>query len=89
MMARDSNGNPLTWQFLAVIGSIVIAVTGGSVWLGSLSNQIAVNTIRLARIEDLLGEIREHDSNTSARLPAIEERLNKLEHWQRSVNQSK
>ena len=81
----DNENGRLSWQFLTAVGMICIAVSGGAVWLGSLSKQIAINTSRLDRIEIFADEVRAHDANTSARIGPIEERLDHLEQWQNAV----
>lgn len=75
----------LSWQFLAAIGAICVAVSAGAIWLGALSNQIVINTNRLTKIEAFDDEVRAHDANTTARIDPIEKRLDRLENWQSAV----
>jgi|FreactTroBogLake_1042271.scaffolds.fasta_scaffold72630_1 hypothetical protein len=70
---------PYTWIALA------ISIATGAIWLGSNTNQIGVNSARLTRLEEMMDEVRQHDSNTTARLPAVEHRLDQLETWQMAV----
>ena len=74
-------GIQLGWYLVA----IVTALASGFVWLGTLSNQIAVNTGRLERIESFDNDVRQHDANTTARLTPVERRLDQLENWQQAV----
>ena len=78
----DSNGNPITWQFVLVVTGLLATAVGGALWIGELSNQIAVNTLTIARLETFADSVRDHDANTSARLTPIEKRLDQLENWQ-------
>ena len=74
-------GIQLGWYLIAMIA----ALASGFIWLGTLSNQIAVNTGRLERIESFDNDVRQHDANTTARLTPVEHRLDQLENWQQAV----
>lgn len=84
-MVAPANGNAITWQFLLLLAGLIGSFVAGAIWLGSNSNQIEVNTGRLTRIEQMMDEVRQHDANTTARLPPIEHRLDQLEIWQQAV----
>jgi hypothetical protein len=77
--------NPITWQFLVLLTGLIGAFVSGSIWMGSNSNQISVNTRRADRLEAFMDEVRQHDANTTARLAPIEHRLDQLENWQQAV----
>ncbi len=79
MVATDSNGNPITWQFVAVVAGLLGIAIGGGLWLGVLSNQIGVNTGRLTKIETFMDEVRSHDADTLAREKVIEQTLQRME----------
>ena len=74
-------GIQLGWYLIAII----TALASGFIWLGTLSNQISVNSGRLDRIEGFDNEVRQHDANTTARLTPVEHRLDQLENWQQAV----
>ena len=76
----------ISWQFIIAMASITLTFVGGAIWLGSLSNQISVNSARLVRLEIFEQEGRSAEANASARLPLIEGRLNNLENWQHKMN---
>ena len=84
-MVVGTKDNPITWQFLVLLIGMIGAFITGAIWLGSNSNQIAVNTGRVTRLEEMMDQVRQHDSNTTARLPAIEHRIDQLENWQQAV----
>ena len=69
----------LTWHLIVTLA----ALAGGFVWLGSESRQIDVNTTRVDRLElsSTLGY--ERDVNATARIIALERRLDALEHLSR------
>ena len=60
---------------MALLIGIIAGFVTGSIWLGSNSNQIEVNTKRVDRLEAVMEEVRRHDADTSARLPGIDHRL--------------
>jgi hypothetical protein len=74
-----------TWQFWLMMASLIGGFVTGAIWLGSNSNQIAVNTKRMERMEVFMDEVREHDANTTARMTPIERRLDQLENWQQAM----
>jgi hypothetical protein len=84
-MVGNTRDNPITWQFMVLLSGLIAGFVSGAIWLGSNTNQIAVNTGRLTRLEAIMDEVRQHDANTSARLPPIEHRLDQLESWQQAV----
>jgi hypothetical protein len=64
---------------IALLTGLVIAIVGGAIQLGTLRNQITINTHRIGRMEDFIDTARIHMSNTNARWPDIERRINRLE----------
>lgn len=82
---RSDTADALAWRYAALAIGLIVSVAGGAIWLGSLTNQISVNTRRLDRIEGFMDEVRQHDANTTARLAPIERRLEQLETWQYRV----
>ena len=81
MPDRPVVGVQLGWYLIAILA----ALASGFIWLGTLSNQIAVNTARLDRVESFDNEVRQHDADTTARLTPIERRIDQLENWQQAV----
>ena len=67
----------LTWPMLVWIFSVAAAVAGSAIWLGSLSQQISVNTHRLEAIEHHDEQTREIESQIKARLAVIENEIHK------------
>ena len=84
-MIAGSADKPITWQFMVLLAGLIAGFVTGSIWLGSDSNQIAVNTRRVDRLEALMDEVRQHDANTTARINPIEHRFDQLENWQQAV----
>jgi hypothetical protein len=87
-MVSETKDNPITWQFLVLLAGLIGAFVTGAIWLGANSNQIEVNSKRIERLEIFMDEVRSHDSNTTARLPPIEHRLEQLENWQQAVKRN-
>lgn len=84
-MVSGTKENELTWQFLVLLAGLIGMFITGAIWLGSNSNQISVDAKRVDHMEVLMDEIRQHDADTSARLPEVERRLQQLENWQQAV----
>jgi len=66
-----------TWPMLVWIFSVAAAVAGAAVWLGSLSQQISINTRRLELIELHDVRTRENEARIEARLAVLEAELRK------------
>ena len=81
-----SDGN-LNWQFLVAMASIAVSMLIATMWLGSLSNQIFVNSKRLDILELKSDLGQKADADFAARIPLVEKRLEHLENWQNAVRQ--
>ena len=77
----SEGGSQVPWHWIA----LAVSISSAAIWLGSNTNQIAVNSGRLTRLEEMMDQVRQHDSNTTARLPSVERRLDQLENWQQAV----
>ena len=69
----------LTWQYLTLLLAFLVTVVGGAIQIGTLKNQININTDRLQRLEDQSLEFLRHKADTDARWPDIERRLHRTE----------
>ena len=64
---------------VTLLVGLVLAIVGGAIQLGTLRNQITINTNRLHSLESFKDNVQTHASNTSARWPDIERRIGRLE----------
>ena len=64
---------------LAIIGTVAVVIASGAICLGSVSNQVQVNTHWINRAESFLNEVRQHNSDTLAREHSFEQRIDKIE----------
>lgn len=78
LVPRQENGD-IQWHIVAIASAFAVSALCGAVWLGQLTNQIAVNTIRLTRMETQIETVMGHNSDTLQWERGIERRLDKLE----------
>ena len=78
------DGSVIPWHWIA----LAVSISSAAIWLGSNTNQIVVNSSRLTRLEEMMDQVRQHDANTTARLPSVEHRLDQLENWQQAVKRN-
>ena len=64
---------------LFLLAGLIISIVTGAIKLGTLSNQIIINTKRLTCLEISADEFKTHAANTSARWPDLERRLARAE----------
>ena len=80
MMTTIDNGNgKVSWGTLSIFGTMAAAIVVGAIWLGSLSNQVSVNSTRLNKLEIFADDVRQHDANTIAEQRGQDRRLDALE----------
>jgi hypothetical protein len=69
----------MDWHEVIFVLLGLLGLCGGVIQLGMLRNQIGINTLRLNELENKKDEFMVHSSDTNARWPDIERRINRLE----------
>ena len=75
MVPRNDNGS-ISWHTFVVAGSIVLATTAGSIWIGKLANQIETSTARLLIVDAKLEAIMDQQRTMMQRLNGLEQQMN-------------
>ena len=78
MVIRRDDGS-VSWQMLSIIGVVVMAFSGGAIWIGSIAKQTEINTAQLIKHAIFIDEIRRHDADTTATGRAVDRRLDSIE----------
>lgn len=68
-----------SWQFIAFLSGVLVALAGAAIKIGTQTNQIGINSVRLNKIEDYVDWARQHNSEMSARTSISDRRLDRIE----------
>ena len=83
---EDGNGSKVTWQLLVILAGFAAMIVPATIWigitLGRHETQITINTDILKRHDLQIGEILQHDANTTARIGPLEQKVERLTEWQ-------